>query len=83
MENRICQINCPYLSNEFLFTFFSGVFTGLIVSIVAEILKFYGLKRDKELLLFNNLAYLYGQLNIAISQINHSFSHINNQVNGT
>lgn len=62
---------------------FSGVFAGLIVSIVAEVLKFYGTKSDKELLLYNYLVNIYIQLNIAKIQIDHCFSDINRPVNGT
>ena len=59
------MINSRFLSNNFLFTCFSGAFASILVLIATEIYRFIETKKSIEQFLFSQLAFIYGQLQIA------------------
>lgn len=69
MEIGIWSINSNYISNNFLFTCFSGAFASILVLLATEIYRFRQNQKDFEQILFSQLAYLYGQLQIAHNNI--------------
>lgn len=69
MEIGIWSINSNYISNNFLFTCFSGAFASILVLLATEIFRFRQNRNNFEQFLFSQLAYLYGQLQIAHNNI--------------
>lgn len=65
METGFHVINSRFLSNNFLFTCFSGAFASIVVVIATEIYHFIQTKKSVEQFLFSQLAFIYGQLQIA------------------
>lgn len=65
METEFYVINSRFLSNNFLFTCFSGAFASILVLIATEIFRFIQMKKSIEQFLFSQLAFIYGQLQIA------------------
>lgn len=69
MEIGFCDVNSAFISNNFLFTCFSGVFASLLVLIVTEAYRFFQTKKAVEQFMFGQLAFIYGQLQIANKNI--------------
>lgn len=69
MEIGIWSINSNYISNNFLFTCFSGAFASILVLLATEIYRFRQNRNNFEQFLFSQLSYLYGQLQIAHNNI--------------
>lgn len=69
MEIGFWSINSNYISNNFLFTCFSGAFASVIVVFITEIYRYRKKRRDFEDFLFSQLVCLYGQLQIAHNNI--------------
>lgn len=69
MEIGFCVVNSRFISNNFLFTCFSGAFASILVLIVTEIYRFIQTKKSIEQFLFSQLAYIYGQLQAANTNI--------------
>lgn len=69
MEIGFCDVNSAFISNNFLFTCFSGVFASLLVLIVTEAYRFFQTKKAVEQFMFGQLAFIYGQLQIANTNI--------------
>ena len=65
VETGLYVINSRFLSNNFLFTCFSGAFASILVLIATEIYRFIETKKSIEQFLFSQLAFIYGQLQIA------------------
>lgn len=65
VETGFYVINSRFLSNNFLFTCFSGAFASILVLIATEIYRFIETKKSIEQFLFSQLAFIYGQLQIA------------------
>ena len=65
MEIGFLSINSSLISNNFLFTCFSGAFASILVLLATEIYRFIQVKKDLEQFLFSQLALIYGQLQIA------------------
>lgn len=64
-EQVFFTINSMWMSNDFLFACFSGIFASVTVLLATEIYKYFQTKRGIEQFLFTQLAFLYGQLQIA------------------
>lgn len=62
MEIGFCVINSRFISNNFLFTCFSGAFASILVLIATEVYRFIQMKKSIEQFLFSQLAFIYGQL---------------------
>lgn len=62
MEIGFCVINSRFISNNFLFTCFSGAFASILVLIATEVYRFIQTKKSIEQFLFSQLAFIYGQL---------------------
>lgn len=62
-------INSQFISNNFLFTCFSGAFASILVILATEIYRFVQVKKSIEQFLFTQLAFIYGQLQIARTSI--------------
>lgn len=69
METGFYVINSRFLSNNFLFTCFSGAFASILVLIATEVYRFIETKKSIEQFLFSQLAFIYGQLQIANANI--------------
>lgn len=69
IEIEFCLINSRFISNNFLFTCFSGAFASLVVVIATEAYRFIQSKRSIEQYLFSQLAFIYGQLQAANTNI--------------
>lgn len=69
-ELAFLTTNSPWISNDYLFTCFSGAFASIIVLIATEVYKYIQVKKGIEQFLFTQLAFLYGQLQIADRNIN-------------
>lgn len=74
MEVGFLSINSSLISNNFLFTCFSGAFASILVLLATEIYRFIQVKKDFEQFLFSQLAFIYGQLQIAST---HTFKLLN------
>lgn len=74
MEIGFLSINSNFISNNFLFTCFTGAFASIVVLLVTEIYRFAQTKKNFEQFLFSQLAYLYGQLQIACT---HTYKLLN------
>ena len=74
MEIGFLSINSNFISNNFLFTCFTGAFASIVVLLVTEIYRFAQNKKNFEQFLFSQLAYLYGQLQIACT---HTYKLLN------
>ena len=70
----ICAVNSTFISNNFLFTCFSGIFASLLVLIVTEAYRFFQTRKAVEQFMFGQLAFLYGQLQIANTNIHNLLS---------
>lgn len=69
METEFCAINSRFISNNFLFTCFSGAFASILVLIFTEVYRFIQMKKSIEQFLFSQLAFIYGQLQAANANI--------------
>ena len=69
MEIGFYTINSSLVSNNFFFTCFSGAFASILVLLETEIYRFIQVKKDFEQFLFSQLAFIYGQLQIAENSI--------------
>lgn len=69
MEIGFYTINSSLVSNNFFFTCFSGAFASILVLLATEIYRFIQVKKDFEQFLFSQLAFIYGQLQIAENSI--------------
>ena len=69
MEIGFCVINSRFISNYFLFTCFSGAFASILVVIATEVYRFIQKKKSIEQFLFSQLVFIYGQLQIANTNI--------------
>lgn len=69
MEIGFCVINSRFISNNFLFTCFSGAFASILVLIATEVYRFIQTKKSIEQFLFSQLAFIYGQLQAANTNI--------------
>ena len=69
MEIGFCVINSRFISNNFLFTCFSGAFASILVVIATEVYRFIQKKKSIEQFLFSQLVFIYGQLQIANTNI--------------
>lgn len=69
METEFCVINSRFISNNFLFTCFSGAFASILVLLATEIYRFIQTKKSIEQFLFSQLAFIYGQLQVANANI--------------
>ena len=74
MEIGFLSINSNFISNNFLFTCFTGAFASIVVLLVTEIYRFAQTRKNFEQFLFSQLAYLYGQLQIACT---HTYKLLN------
>ena len=72
MEIGFCAVNSAFISNNFLFTCFSGAFASILVLIATEAYRFVQTKKALEQFLFGQLVFIYGQLQIANTNI-HNF----------
>ena len=69
MEIGFLSTNSSYISNNFFFTCFSGAFASRLVVLVTEIYRFIQVEKDFEQFVFTQLAFIYGQLQIADTNI--------------
>lgn len=69
MEIGFCAINSRLISNNFLFTCFSGAFASILVVIATEVYRFIQMKKSIEQFFFSQLAFIYGQLQAANTNI--------------
>lgn len=69
MEIGFCAINTRLISNNFLFTCFSGAFASILVVIATEVYRFIQMKKSIEQFFFSQLAFIYGQLQAANTNI--------------
>lgn len=74
MEIGFCDVNSAFISNNFIFTCFSGIFASLLVLIVTEAYRFFQTKKAVEQFMFGQLAFIYGQLQIANANIHNLLS---------
>lgn len=74
MEIGFCAVNSAFISNNFLFTCFSGAFASILVLIVTEAYRFIQTKKALEQFMFGQLAFIYGQLQIANTNIHNLLS---------
>ena len=74
MEIGFCVVNSAFMSNNFLFTCFSGTFASILVLIATEAYRFYQAKRAVEQFIFGQLAFIYGQMQIATTNISNLLS---------
>lgn len=69
MEMGFCSINSGLISNNFLFTCFTGAFASILVLIATEIHSFRRACKEFDQFLFSQLVLIYGQLQIADKNI--------------
>lgn len=69
MEIGFWPIDSNYISNNFLFTCFSGAFASILVLLITEIYRYVQNQKDFEGFLFSQLVLIYGQLQIAHTNI--------------
>lgn len=69
MEIGFWPIDSNYISNNFLFTCFSGAFASILVLLITEIYRYVQNQKDFERFLFSQLVLIYGQLQIAHTNI--------------
>ena len=69
MEIGFWSIDSNFISNTFLFTCFSGAFASILVLLITEIYRFVQTEKDFENFLFSQLVLIYGQLQIAHTNI--------------
>lgn len=69
IEIEFCAINSRFISNNFLFTCFSGAFASIFVLIATEVYRFIQMKNSIEQFLFSQLAFIYGHLQAANTDI--------------
>ncbi len=74
IEIGFCAVNSALISNNFLFTCFSGAFASILVLIATETYRFIQTKRALEQFMFGQLAFIYGQLQIANTNIQNLIS---------
>lgn len=73
-EIHFWVLNSPWISNEFLFSCCIGIFASIAVLISTELYKSFQIQKSVEQFLFTQLAYLYGQLQIANANISNLLS---------
>jgi len=73
-EIHFWVLNSPWISNEFLFSCCIGIFASIAVLISTELYKSFQIQKSVEQFLFTQLAYLYGQLQIASTNISNLLS---------
>lgn len=69
MEIVFWPIDSNYISNNFLFTCFSGAFASILVLLITEIYRYVQNQKDFERFIFSQLVLIYGQLQIAHTNI--------------
>ena len=74
-ELSILLLNCKYISNDFFFAIFGGIFASTIVVLLCEIQKYLQNKRNIEDYFFYNLAFFYGKLFSIKNNIHYLFSN--------
>lgn len=75
MEVEYIIINSKLISNNFLFTIFSGLFTSISIVLLSEIRQYFVKKRNTQDVLFSQFCVLYGQLLCMRNSINKSLKN--------
>lgn len=68
-EIGFIYIRSNYISNDFLFAVFSGIFTSTLIVLICELYKYYDTKKRVENAWYTLLASLYGQLLIVRNSV--------------
>lgn len=69
-ELGLLCLNSPYISNNFVFSIFGGVFASIVVMLACEIRKYIDLKINIRNMIYSQFAFMYGQLRITYDNIN-------------
>lgn len=61
-ELGLLCLNSPYISNNFVFSIFGGVFASIFVMLACEIRKYIDLKKSVRNVIYTQFAFMYGKL---------------------
>lgn len=76
-EIGFINIGSDFISNNFLFTVFGGVFASTLVVLICELHKYFDTKRRMVNMLYMQFAFIYGQLLIIRNNIGRSLQNPN------
>lgn len=74
-EFKIIAIDSPYISNEFCFAIASGILTGLIVALAAELRQYYLNKQVALNIIFSSLVQSYSMISIQKARLKYYLYH--------